>query len=518
MHVTAEVSAPRLPLTVGGPRRVRRSLSRPQSQPSLSFDEPTSAQAPTEENPCISNNLAVKCVHKLNGSAGCVNNQLSLFNHSVMSHDMADASSLCLSTLGESKRHMMQTRQIRGLEIVSQSERQITWNETFWAVPSQTSGKTYAVTLDPPHCTCLDYKKTAIKCKHVFAVEYHIAKGSGAMLPDVPEQKPKKIYKQDWPAYTQAQVYEKSKLLELLFALCEGIEEPPQHMGRPRISLADRIFATVFKVYECRSGRRFMSDLREAKQRGYVSRMAHFNSISRYIESEELTPYLKQLIVESSLPLKEVEWDFAVDSSGFSTGVYKKWADAKWGNPRTVYGEKVPNEVERRDWMKAHIMCGVKTNIVTSVEITDAHAGDSPRFRPLVEATAQGFPIQSVAADKAYSSEKNLKLVLLNGGQPYIAFRSNATASNRRSGQVWKRLFLQYQYNQEWFMDHYHKRSNVETAFSMIKRKFGERLRTKTETAQKNELLCKILCHNICVVIQSMYELGITVTFGAEAV
>jgi transposase len=412
---------------------------------------------------------------------------------------------------------MMQTRQIRGLEIVSQSERQITWNDTFWAVPSQTTGKTYAVTLDPPYCTCLDFKKTAIKCKHLFAVEYHIAKGSGAMLPDVPEQKPKKTYKQDWPAYTQAQVNEKSKFLELLFALCEGVEEPPRHMGRPPIPLADRIFATVFKVYECRSGRRFMSDLREAGQRGYVSQMAHFNSISRYIESKELTPYLKQLIVESSLPLKEVEWDFAVDSSGFSTGVYKKWADAKWGSAKTVYGEKVPNEVNRRDWMKAHIMCGVKTNIVTSVEITDAHAGDSPRFRPLVEATAEGFPIRSVAGDKAYSAEKNLKLVELKGGVPYIAFRSNATASNRRSGSVWKRLFLQYQYNQEWFMDHYHKRSNVETTFSMIKRKFGERLRTKTETAQRNELLCKILCHNICVVIQSMYELGIKVTFGAEA-
>jgi transposase len=448
-----------------------------------------------------------------------VNTQLSLFNHSVMSHDMADAPSLCLSTLGESKRRMMQTRQIRGLEIVSQSARQITYNETFWAVPSQSSGKTYAVTLNPPYCTCADFKKTAIKCKHIFAVEYHIAKESGAMLPDVPEGKPKKkTYKQDWPAYTQAQVNEKSKFLELLFALCEGIEEPPQQMGRPRIPLADRVFATVFKVYECRSGRRFMSDLKEATRRGYVSRMPHFNSISRYIESKELTPVLKSLIVESSLPLKEVEWDFAVDSSGFSTGVYQKWDEAKWGNVRVVYGEKIPNEVNRKDWMKAHIMCGVKTNIVTSVEITDAHAGDSPRFRPLVETTSQGFPIQSVCADKAYSAEKNLKLVLVKGGMPYIAFRSNATDKNRRSGQVWKRLFLQYQYNQEAFMEHYHKRSNVETTFSMIKRKFGERLRTKTETARINELLCKILCHNICVVIQSMYELGITVSFGAEAI
>jgi transposase len=510
------VSAITLPLTAGRLKRVRRPLAKAASHPSLPFDRTTLPRTQSEEKPCIFNDLGVEYAHKNNGSAGCVNTQLSLFNHSVMSHDMADASSLCLSTLGESKRRMMQTRQIRGLEIVSQSERQITWNETFWAVPSQTSGKTYAVTLNPPFCTCPDYKKTVVKCKHIFAVEYHIAKESGAMLPEVPERKPKKTYKQDWPAYTQAQVNEKSKFLELLFALCEGIEDAPQHMGRPRIPLADRIFATVFKVYECRSGRRFMSDLREARQRNYLSQMPHFNSISRYIESEDMTPYLKRLIVESSLPLKEVEWDFAVDSSGFSTGIYKKWDEAKWGSARVVYGEKQPNEVNKKDWLKAHVMCGVKTNIVTSVEISDAHAGDSPRFRPLVEKTAEGFPIQSVAADKAYSAEKNLNLVLLNGGQPYIAFRSNATARNRRSGSTWKRLFLQYQYNQEAFMNHYHKRSNVETTFSMIKRKFGERLRTKTETAQKNELLCKILCHNLCVVIQSMYELGITVAFRED--
>ena len=31
-----------------------------------------------------------------------------------------------------------------------------------------------------------------------------------------------------------------------------------------------------------------------------------------------------------------------------------------------------------------------------------------------------------------------------------------------------------------------------------------------------NESLCKILCHNMCCVIQSTYELGITATFWDE--
>ena len=74
-------------------------------------------------------------------------------------------------------------------------------------------------------------------------------------------------------------------------------------------------------------------------------------------------------------------------------------------------------------------------------------------------------------------------------------------------------MFHFYEYNRETFMRSYHKRSNVETTFSMIKTKFGERLRSKTHTAQVNEVLCKILCHNVCCLIQSIYELGVEPTF-----
>lgn len=46
-------------------------------------------------------------------------------------------------------------------------------------------------------------------------------------------------------------------------------------------------------------------------------------------------------------------------------------------------------------------------------------------------------------------------------------------------------------------MAHIHKRSNVETAFSMIKSKFGDSVRSKTDVGQVNEVLAKVLCHNI---------------------
>jgi hypothetical protein len=67
------------------------------------------------------------------------------------------------------------------------------------------------------------------------------------------------------------------------------------------------IFATTFKVYLTVSQRRFMSDLRDAHAKGHISKVPHFNSISNYLENPVLTPYLKMLIEESSLPLQTLK-------------------------------------------------------------------------------------------------------------------------------------------------------------------------------------------------------------------
>lgn len=316
------------------------------------------------------------------------------------------------------------------------------------------------------------------------------------------QQKP--TYSQNWQPYTASQVNEKAKLLELLFAICEAIEEPPQHMGCPRVPLSDRLFASVFKVYSGLSGRRFMTDLREARQRGYITTVPNFCSISRFLESEELTPYLQQLIVESSLPLKSVEENFAVDSTGFRTKGYSTWFSSKYNR-----------EIDKSEWIKVHVMIGTLTQIVTAVEVSSRKDHDSPFFPGLLNRTAQsGFQMREVSADKGYDSFNHRKLVLVKGAIPYIPFRSFAQPNGK--GELWKRMYHFYSYQRDEFNAHYHRRSNVESAFSSIKRKFGEKLRSKTETAQINEALCKILAHNLCCVTQSIYELGVEATFASK--
>ncbi|MBI1972839.1 transposase [Candidatus Woesearchaeota archaeon] len=74
-------------------------------------------------------------------------------------------------------------------------------------------------------------------------------------------------------------------------------------------------------------------------------------------------------------------------------------------------------------------------------------------------------------------------------------------------------MFDYFKYHKNEFMNHYHKRSNVETTFHMLKIKFDKRLRSKSPLGQENEILAKCLCHNVCVLIQEAYEIGIDLKF-----
>lgn len=377
-----------------------------------------------------------------------------------------------------------------------------------WKVPSQTQvGSFYMVSTEDEHCSCPDWETRRQNCKHIYAAQYVLRRevypdGSATVTETltVAEVSQRATYPQAWAAYNSAQTNEKDKFQSLLFDLCAGVQQPQiKRAGRPSLPLSDAIFSAAFKVYSTVSARRFMTDLRDAQTKGFISKTPHYNSIFNYFENPEMTPILRDLITKSSLPLRSVETDFAVDSSGFMTSRFVRWFDVKYGQERT-----------KHDWVKCHIMCGVKTNIVTAVEIADKHASDVKMFGPLVESTAQNFSLSEVSADKAYGGNVSTDMVHKFGGTPFISFRGNATGG---VGGTYQQMFHYFMFKREEFLQHYHKRSNVESTFSMMKRKFGDSLRSKTDVAMTNETLCKVLCHNLVVLIHEMYELGIDPVF-----
>jgi transposase len=398
-------------------------------------------------------------------------------------------------------------RQLKGLEIAARAK--IVFADGAWLVPSQTSpAQKYKVTLDPLGCACEDFQLHLRPCKHIHAARLVRERDHGDKVPEiVADAVPKRpTYRQNWPAYNEAQMTEKNRLQILLRDLCRGISQPERPTGKrgpAKTPVADQVFACAFKVYSTISARRFNCDLRDAMTKGYMSSSMHPNKICVFMEDEGLTPILHRLIVQSSLPLRAVETVFAPDSTGFSTSRFVRWYDEKYGVTRSG-----------KEWVKAHVMTGVKTNIITAVIIEDKNANDCPQFKPLVEATAQNFTVKEVPADKAYLSRDNLELLHQMGGTAFVPFKTNSTSGE--PGSLWERLFHFYQFRRDDFLKHYHQRSNAESTFSMVKAKFRDHVRSKTDRAMVNEVLCKFLCHNLCVLIQSQCELGIEPVFWGD--
>jgi transposase len=393
-------------------------------------------------------------------------------------------------------------RRERGLIIAATKKIERKDKDT-WIVPSQTTRARYIVRPDGerPYCSCPDHQELNVRCKHLFAVSYVQQR---ELFPDGTEQvtqtvtvteKVRKSYPQQWDKYNAAQCCEKEKFLHLLHDLCNGIEEPPQVKGRKRVPLRDAVFCAVYKIYGGFSSRRFSTDVREACDKGFISKAIHFNSVLKALENPDLFPVLKSLIVKSSLPLKTVETTFAIDSSGFTGSRFLRWHDEKWGNARTG-----------ASWVKAHVCAGTKTHVITAVEILDESAADSPQLKPLSVQTAKSFKIDQVVGDKAYCSKNNFEIVQDLGGTGFFAFKSGTTGE---VGGLFAKMFHYFSFKQEEFLAKYHTRSNIESVFSMVKRKFGDSVRSKTEVAAKNEVLAKLLAHNLTVLIMEMHVLGI---------
>lgn len=393
-------------------------------------------------------------------------------------------------------------RQDRGQHIIQELGKYEKFQKKagYHLVPSQTSNAVYKVDATNFTCTCPDYTFRKMDCKHVIAVKIQqkrIEKEN--VVPFVGRN----YYTQDWTAYNKSQTTEKAEFLRLLSDLTRSFEDEPQMNGRPALPLGDMLFSMIFKVYSQMSGRRFTTDLNDAFAKGFIDECPHYNSIARYMEKESLTEHLQKLVEETSKPLASLETAFAVDSTGLGISNSVSWSRAKYQDQAML---------KAKNWIKIHCCVGTHTNVITAVEVTDKRGADSNHFVPVMDKTRKNFDVKEVSADAAYNSMKHSVYAELHGMESYIPFPENTTAlAPYGTSEVWRRMFHYFEYNRAEFVQKYMKRSNVETTFHMLKSKFGSRLKSRTFEAQKNEALCKVICHNIACLIHAVNEFGIEI-------
>lgn len=393
----------------------------------------------------------------------------------------------------------------RGLAIAKAPGDIETVRDDLWSVRSQSSSGVYLVSRAGGrwNCICPDFVGQRMDCKHIIAVKIQLGVISPKAAVQLEATRPRPTYRQDWSAYNAAQRAELSLFDLVLGDLVANVSDPlpPKGNGRPRLPLRDVLYCAVQKVYQDLPLRvaRGLNDRLHEEGRTTCSPSA--NMSSNAFRRPDLTPILNELIAKSALALSSVETTFAVDSSGFRTTAFGDYCREKYG------------ALAHNVWKKAHIIVGTKTQIIPQVVVTDGHAADCPYLPQLVNGTiAAGFVLKEVYADKGYVSGENFRAIGEAGGVPYIRFKDNSRGRGKKQhvrSPFWKQMWHLFQTDPSGYLEHYHKRVLVEATFAAIKKKLGETLSSKDPVAQVNELLAKVLAHNIQVLIHEAFEHGV---------
>ena len=400
----------------------------------------------------------------------------------------------------------------RGLAIASSPGQIDKIGDSLWFVRSQSGDGGYLVGLAKGRwkCNCPDFRAHDLPCKHLVAVRSHADGLARTEAEAVEARRPRPTYRQNWPAYNAAQNAEPVMFGEVLTELVSGVVDPvpARDTGRPRVPLADLLYCAVEKVYRDEPLRNAKGRYAEYFRQGRISCQPSQNMPAIALARPELSPILSDLVNLSALPLVGVEENFAVDSSGFRTTSFGDYC-------REKYGAAAHNV-----WVKPHILVGTLTHVVVAAKITEGHVADCPQLPELVGGAIQaGFVLKEVYADKGYLSGANYAAIGETGATPYIMFKENSRGrSHERKDHspFWKRMWHLFQADPSGFLDHYHKRENVEAVFGAIKKKLGETLSSRNPTAQINELYCKLIAYNITVLIHEAFERGIEIPRRAD--
>jgi len=226
-----------------------------------------------------------------------------------------------------------------------------------------------------------------------------------------------------------------------------------------------------------------------------------FKTLSNYRENNLLQIILEKLIEESSKPLSVIEHDFATDATGIRTSLFSSW-----------YSLRCKKEIRKRDHLTIHITTGVKSSVVTALNVETKSGNDNKIFREHVDKTVKNFDAKEFSGDGKYWSKDNCSKVNEVGAKPYFKVWKN-WAGKSRGCMSWKKMNLEFKDNPKEYGKHYHKRSNVESTNMSKKMIHGDKVYSRLPSARINEETLRWINHNLSVLNRAKHEWNISPKF-----
>ena len=182
----------------------------------------------------------------------------------------------------------------------------------------------------------------------------------------------------------------------------------------------------------------------------------------------------------------------ATDATGFS-GRKKPWRE-------TDYGIRA-----NQNWVKLHAAVETNSHLILSYQLSPSNVHESQ----MLEDVWNDIPSNIIAirslADSAYTNEMNICVAKEYGATPYHGVKKNAVYRHHPETNYEKMVnFATHWPNR--FQREFGQRNQVESAFNSVQSRFDYRIRCRTETARKNEVLAKINSHNIRMLARIMHH------------
>ena len=178
-----------------------------------------------------------------------------------------------------------------------------------------------------------------------------------------------------------------------------------------------------------------------------------------------------------------------VDATGITLRSCSSWFLARIGE-----------RIRKRDHHKLHLLQLADWNLILDFRITRGKRHDSPVFRKMLRMLRN---IGLVFGDKVYCCKKTVAMILQRGGAPFLCFKKNAK-TNGLSPWATQVRFAKGFFSWVW-MNIYHRRNLVESAFSALKRRYGRALRSNLRETRRRELVLRLLAYNVRQILYIHY-------------
>jgi transposase len=223
-----------------------------------------------------------------------------------------------------------------------------------------------------------------------------------------------------------------------------------------------------------------------------LEQIPHYTTVHKFFQ--RFSPFMFALLLAQTARLFELSGIIAIDSTGFSS------------NYSSRYYMMIRYRQTKGVWSASYIKNSAAVDLVNQVilgnKCRNDHRHDSLDFNAVLKRAVKTGKVTKVIADRGYDFERVHKFAR-NVMKVDTLIPVRDMRRRKVHGRYRKMLFREFD------RETYNQRNKAETVFSVVKRKFGDTMRSRSWRLQKKEVKLVCAAYNIHRYVVCFIELEV---------